>query len=83
MGIANAAQISQELIVHGMAPATPIAIIENGTRPEQIVARGTLASLVSTIAVNEIVGPALIVIGDVASLAQECTPVASPAYAQA
>ena len=83
MGIANAAQISQELIVHGMAPATPIAIIENGTRPEQIVARGTLASLVSTIAVNEIVGPALIVIGDVATLAQECTPVASPAYAQA
>lgn len=71
MGVATADIIGERLVAHGMRPATPVAVIENGTRPEQIVARGTLATLGATVAGHGVAGPALIVIGDVAALARE------------
>ncbi len=74
MGVATADIIGERLVTHGMRPATPVAVIENGTRPEQIVARGTLATLGATVAERDIVGPALIVIGDAAALAKESVP---------
>jgi uroporphyrin-III C-methyltransferase/precorrin-2 dehydrogenase/sirohydrochlorin ferrochelatase len=73
MGVSNARAIGEQLVAHGMRPATPIALIENGTRPEQVVARGTLSNLGATVAWHSIVGPALIVIGEVAALATEST----------
>ncbi len=86
MGVATAGIIGDRLVAHGMRPAMPVAVIENGTRPEQIVARGTLATLGATVAGRGIVGPALIVIGDVAALARESAPgvdARAQAYAQA
>lgn len=74
MGVTTVGIISERLIAHGMASATPVAIIENGTRPEQVVARGTLATLGSAVARQNISGPTLIVIGDVAALARESIP---------
>lgn len=73
MGVSTAGAIAERLIAHGMAPATPAAVIENGTRPEQVVACGTVAALAETVARHGIGGPALIVIGDVAALAREST----------
>jgi len=74
MGVATAGTIGARLIAHGLDPATPAAIIENGTRPDQIVARGTVATLAATVVRRGITGPALLVIGAVAALAVESTP---------
>jgi uroporphyrin-III C-methyltransferase/precorrin-2 dehydrogenase/sirohydrochlorin ferrochelatase len=69
MGRSTAGSIAGRLIDHGMAPTTPAAIIENGTRPEQKVAVGEVAGLAHMIAAAGISGPALIVIGEVARMA--------------
>lgn len=69
MGRSTAGGIAARLIDHGMAPTTPAAIIENGTRPEQKVAVGEVAGLEHMIAAAGISGPALIVIGEVARMA--------------
>ena len=71
MGVATAGTVGARLVAHGLDPATPAAVIENGTRPEQIVACGSVATLAETVARRGITGPALLVIGAVAALAQE------------
>ena len=66
MGTIHAAQIATELIQHGRAASTPIAIISNGTRTNQSVQTGQLHEL-ATLAAHA-PAPALIIIGDVAAL---------------
>jgi len=70
MGVSTAAVISRRLIEHGLDPATPVAVIENGTLPNQKVATGSLAGLEALLQANGIVGPALIVVGEVVRLAE-------------
>ena len=65
MGVSTAANVAARLIEHGMAPSTPVAVVENGTLPTQKTAISTLARLEAVIADNGITGPALIIIGDV------------------
>lgn len=85
MGITTATQIAEKLMTDGLAPDMPVAVIENGTRPEMRVLRGLLAGLPQLIAEEAVVSPALIVIGEVtaredasvASLAREAAPCAS------
>lgn len=69
MGLSTAGVIASQLIAHGKSPDTPAAIVENGTRPNQRVITGALANLETLVAQHAIDGPALIVIGDVAALA--------------
>lgn len=69
MGVGNAGRIASNLLDHGRSGDTPIAVIENGTRDNQIVAKGALRDLEKVIETNGIKGPALLVIGDVAALA--------------
>lgn len=69
MGVGKAANISSQLISHGRAPSTPVAVIENGTRAEEIIVKGTLGALPRLIDAGGIKGPALLVIGEVAALA--------------
>jgi uroporphyrin-III C-methyltransferase/precorrin-2 dehydrogenase/sirohydrochlorin ferrochelatase len=71
MGVATSGAIAARLMAHGLDGATPVAVIENGTRPEQIVACGTVATLAETVRRRGIAGPALLVIGAVAALARE------------
>jgi uroporphyrin-III C-methyltransferase/precorrin-2 dehydrogenase/sirohydrochlorin ferrochelatase len=68
MGWSSAGAIARRLIAHGMAPDTPAAVVENGTRPEQKLVTATVATLARTIAGAGIVGPALIVVGEVVRL---------------
>ncbi len=82
MGRSTAGSIAGRLIDHGMAPTTPAAIIENGTRPEQKVAVGDVAGLEHLIAAAGISGPALIVIGEVARMA-DATALSAEAEAPA
>ncbi len=69
MGVAKAENISAQLIKHGRGAATPVAIIENGTRKNQKIIKGVLRDLPALIAGGAVTGPALLVIGEVASLA--------------
>ena len=69
MGVAKAETIAANLIAHGRDSATPVAVIENGTRANQKIVKGELGRLASLIAAGGIEGPALLVIGEVAALA--------------
>ena len=69
MGVGKASRITQQLIAHGRSASTPAAVIENGTRENQIIVKGALGELPSLINAAGIKGPALLVIGEVAALA--------------
>src|SRR4051812_43231965 len=63
MGLANLSVITQKLIEHGMSPNRPVAVISQGTRPEQRTVVGTLRSIDA-----DVPPPALIVVGEVVKL---------------
>ena len=65
MGVKTAPHIAEKLMADGLAPDVPIAVIENGARPEMRVLRGPLAALPELVEREKVVSPALIVIGDV------------------
>jgi uroporphyrin-III C-methyltransferase/precorrin-2 dehydrogenase/sirohydrochlorin ferrochelatase len=70
MGVAEFASVRDKLYDEGVSAGTAFAIIENGTRPEQRVFTGTLAELVECAAAFEVRAPALLVVGEVAQLAE-------------
>ena len=72
MGLANAQQISNQLIVNGMLSTTPVAIIENATLPNEKILAGTAATFPTIARHHELAGPALIIIGEVAASAVAC-----------
>jgi uroporphyrin-III C-methyltransferase/precorrin-2 dehydrogenase/sirohydrochlorin ferrochelatase len=75
MGLSTAGDTARRLIAHGMAPSTPVAVVENGTLPNQKTVTGTLIRLEYLIADHAITGPALIIIGDVVrAAAANCAP---------
>ena len=45
MGVASADAIAEKLITDGLAPDTPLAVVENAARPEMRVLRGQVAGL--------------------------------------
>ena len=71
MGVAELQTLRDRLIAHGRAAATPFALIENGTRPEQRVITGTLAELPKLQRQHAVQSPALLIVGEVAALATE------------
>jgi uroporphyrinogen III methyltransferase / synthase len=64
MGAGNIGDIAQRLVDGGLDPATPVAAVRNGTRPDQQTVRATLA----TIRDAGVRAPSAIVVGDVAAL---------------
>ena len=68
MGLMKSAHIQAQLLQAGRAPDTPVAILENGTRPEQRVFTGTLGQLAALIEQHQVQSPALLVIGEVVAL---------------
>jgi uroporphyrin-III C-methyltransferase/precorrin-2 dehydrogenase/sirohydrochlorin ferrochelatase len=72
MGATEAASVRDRLLGAGADPNTPVAIVENGTRPDERVSRGRLADL-ARLAAPQIsrgdAGPSLIIVGDVVALA--------------
>ena len=72
MGASEASAVRDRLLAAGTAPSTPIAIVENGTRPEQRVSTGRLGDLPRLAAAHsrgESAGPSLIIVGDVVAYA--------------
>lgn len=68
MGVIKSPHIQSELLKHGRKADTPVAIIENGTRKNQRVVTGQLGELADLIQRNNIISPALLIIGEVAAL---------------
>ena len=71
MGVRAAARIAERLIAAGRDTATPVAVIENGTRPDQRVVAGTLGGLAALMQRHAIVNPALLVVGEVLAFADQ------------
>ena len=65
MGVGTAGTIAARLIAAGRDAATPVAVVENATRPEEVRAFGVHGEVSEIIARAGIEGPALLVIGDV------------------
>lgn len=70
MGLGALVVICQQLIQHGMAANTPVAIIEKGTTQAQRVIAGTLATLPELIDNEGLQSPSLIIVGHVVTLNQ-------------
>lgn len=70
MGVSQYANLSTKLIKHGMDANTPIAIIEQGTRPSQRVLTSTLRSLPNDVPARSVKAPAILIIGSVAGYAE-------------
>jgi uroporphyrin-III C-methyltransferase / precorrin-2 dehydrogenase / sirohydrochlorin ferrochelatase len=71
MGVGELDVLRTQLIAHGRAPDTPFALIENGSRPEQRVVTGTLADLPERARTHNVRSPALLILGEVAALAEQ------------
>lgn len=71
MGATEAASVRDRLLDAGTAPTTPVAIVENGTRPDERVSVGRLADLARLAATHTRgdAGPSLLIVGEVAALA--------------
>ena len=81
MAVGTAEAISDRLIAGGISAATPVAVIENGTRETQRTLAGPIGRLGALIRDNDVGSPALLVIGEVvdrAAIEQIAPRVASP-----
>jgi uroporphyrinogen III methyltransferase/synthase len=67
MGIANLENICNQLVAHGRAPETPVAVVRWATTPRQETLTGTLADIAESVRREEFKPPALIFVGEVVS----------------
>ncbi len=65
MGVATAREITEKLIADGLAPDTPVAVIENATRANTRALRTLLTDLGEMVVREAIQSPAVIIVGDV------------------
>jgi uroporphyrin-III C-methyltransferase len=64
MGVSSAGRIQQDLL-SGLPPATPVAVVQKASLPQQRHAVTTLGELAATIARDGLGSPSVIVVGDV------------------
>jgi uroporphyrinogen III methyltransferase/synthase len=69
MGTKGLARITAQLIQHGRAPDTPVALIRCGTTNEQCILTGTLATIAAKAVAVELKPPVVTVIGEVVNFA--------------
>lgn len=68
MGLTHMAATVADLRAGGLADETPVAFVENATLPDERTVVATLGTLVETAARENIVSPALIVVGGIVAL---------------
>ncbi|WP_449240274.1 uroporphyrinogen-III C-methyltransferase [Desulfoscipio gibsoniae] len=68
MGMGNLPGITQKLTEHGRDPATPVALIRWGTRPEQKTLVGRLDNISQMALDQGFKNPAIIIVGEVVQL---------------
>lgn len=68
MGLGTLPDIARELMAHGRAASTPVAVIERGTTARQRVILGTLSDIDRRIVEEEVESPSLVIVGEVVAL---------------
>ncbi|HII00265.1 TPA: uroporphyrinogen-III C-methyltransferase [Methanosarcinaceae archaeon] len=68
MGVKMLRRNAEELMKNGKDSETPVALIERGTRPDQRVTVGTLATIADLAEERSVKAPAITVVGDVVRL---------------
>jgi uroporphyrin-III C-methyltransferase/precorrin-2 dehydrogenase/sirohydrochlorin ferrochelatase len=68
MGLLGLPVLCQQLVVHGLPAATPAAVVQQGTTPEQRVVCGTLETLPLAAFKAGLEPPTLIIVGEVVKL---------------
>ncbi|MAO41250.1 MAG: uroporphyrinogen-III C-methyltransferase [Pseudohongiella sp.] len=68
MGLLTLPLICEQLLSHGMSTDMPVAVVEQGTLPQQRVVKGTLTTIADKVAAAEVKAPAIIIIGQVVRL---------------
>jgi uroporphyrin-III C-methyltransferase/precorrin-2 dehydrogenase/sirohydrochlorin ferrochelatase len=71
MGLAHLADLTRAFIEKGAAASLPVALIENGTRPNQRVLNGTLDTIAEKAVKAGVKGPAILIIGSVVRLREK------------
>ncbi|SOB75238.1 uroporphyrin-III C-methyltransferase / precorrin-2 dehydrogenase / sirohydrochlorin ferrochelatase [Marinobacter sp. LV10R510-11A] len=68
MGLVGLPIICEQLILHGMAPDMPVALISKGTTREQQVVTGNLETIVQRVNEEQVQAPTLVIVGHVVAL---------------
>ena len=68
MGLHGAPTLCKEMVAHGLPASTPVALVEQGTTPQQRVYTATLENLLDVIKDKDIKPPTLIIVGEVVTL---------------
>lgn len=68
MGLVGLREICAGLVEHGLDPATPAALVEQGTTERQRVVEATLATLAGRVEGAGVEPPTLVIVGDVVRL---------------
>jgi uroporphyrin-III C-methyltransferase len=76
MGIHNLETIVREFVTAGLTPATPIALVRWGTRPEQEELIATLGTVVAVVADRQFQAPAIAIIGAVVNFPEHLAQLA-------
>jgi len=71
MGMKNLTEIVAKLIEYGRPLSTPVAVINEGTRPEQKTVVGNLENIVAKVKEYRLTPPAVIVVGEVVKLREK------------
>ena len=69
MGLGGLSSICEQMIAHGRADTTPIALIAKGTTDKQRVLVGTLSDIVEKVRKTDVARPTLTIVGQVVTLA--------------
>lgn len=78
MAVARLKLVSEKLQAAGMSAECPAAIIVDGTTPRQRLVRATLGTLAEAGESAGVKAPAMLIIGEVAALARDCSSASSP-----
>lgn len=74
MGVGSLSQVTGALVSGGRSPETPVAIIENGTLPDQRTTTGTLTTIADIASQAGVSSPAVIVVGEVVGVLGVASP---------
>lgn len=68
MGVGNLPYICEQLLKHGKAATTPVALVHMGTYEQQQTVTGTLQTIVEIANAKQVKNPSIIIVGEVVSL---------------